>query len=81
MGLWCNSNSKKHWREFKPSSKKRLSPPQKINLLQVGFFWLSDAMGPIMVAMNIIWVPVIIFVGVTIPTIPSYYSNYYCIYS
>jgi hypothetical protein len=27
-------------------------------------------MGPIMAVMNIIWVPVIIFVGVTIPTIP-----------
>ena len=27
-------------------------------------------MGPIMAIMNIIWVPVIIFVGVTIPTIP-----------
>lgn len=27
-------------------------------------------MGPIMAVMNIIWVPVILFVGVTIPTIP-----------
>jgi hypothetical protein len=27
-------------------------------------------MGPLMAIMNIIWVPVIIFVGVTIPTIP-----------
>ena len=27
-------------------------------------------MGPIMAVMNIIWVPVIILVGVTIPTIP-----------
>ena len=60
---------KKHWREFKPSSK-RLSPPQKNKFVTGWFFWLSDAMGPIMAVMNIIWVPVIIFVGVTIPTIP-----------
>ncbi len=60
---------KKHWREFKPSSK-RLSPAQKNKFVTGWFFWLSDAMGPIMAVMNIIWVPVIIFVGVTIPTIP-----------
>ena len=60
---------KKHWREFKPGSKK-LSPAQKNKFVTGWFFWLSDAMGPIMAVMNIIWVPVIIFVGVTIPTIP-----------
>lgn len=60
---------KKHWREFKPSSK-RLTPRQKNKFVTGWFFWLSDAMGPIMAIMNIIWVPVIIFVGVTIPTIP-----------
>lgn len=60
---------KKHWREFKPSSK-RLSPRQKNKFITGWFFWLSDAMGPIMAIMNIIWVPVIIFIGVTIPTIP-----------
>lgn len=60
---------KKHWREFKPGSK-RLSPAQKNKFVTGWFFWLSDAMGPIMAVMNIIWVPVIIFVGVTIPTIP-----------
>ncbi|OCL82122.1 glycosyltransferase family 2 protein [Arcobacter porcinus] len=60
---------KKHWREFKPSSKK-LSSAQKNKFVTGWFFWLSDAMGPVMAIMNIIWVPVIIFVGVTIPTIP-----------
>ena len=60
---------KKHWHEFKPSSKA-LSPRQKSKFVAGWFFWLSDAMGPIMAVMNIIWVPVIIFVGVTIPTIP-----------
>ena len=60
---------KKHWREFKPSAK-RLSPRQKSKFVAGWFFWLSDALGPVMAVMNIIWVPVIIFVGVTIPTIP-----------
>jgi len=59
---------KKHYKEFKPSSK-RLSAQQKNKFIAGWFFWLSDAMGPIMAVMNIIWVPVIIFVGVTIPTI------------
>ena len=60
---------KKHWQEFKPSSKS-LSPRQKSKFVAGWFFWLSDAMGPVMAVMNIIWVPVIILVGVTIPTIP-----------
>jgi len=60
---------KKHWKEFKPSSKT-LTPRQKNKFIAGWFFWLSDAMGPVMAVMNIIWVPVIIFVGVTIPTIP-----------
>uniref|UniRef100_UPI0040483FD6 glycosyltransferase family 2 protein n=1 Tax=Aliarcobacter sp. TaxID=2321116 RepID=UPI0040483FD6 len=60
---------KKHWREFKPSAKT-LTPRQKNKFVAGWFFWLSDAMGPVMAIMNIIWVPVIIFVGVTIPTIP-----------
>lgn len=59
---------KKHWREFKPSTH-RLTPRQKNKFITGWFFWLSDAMGPIMAIMNIIWVPVIIFIGVTIPTI------------
>lgn len=60
---------KKHYKEFLPSSKK-LTPEQKKKFVAGWFFWLSDAMGPVMAIMNIIWVPVIIFVGVTIPTIP-----------
>ena len=60
---------KKHYKEFKPSSKK-LTPNQKNKFITGWFFWLSDALGPVMAVMNIIWVPVIIFVGVTIPTIP-----------
>lgn len=60
---------KKHWRELKPSATK-LTAIQKKKFITGWIFWLSDAMGPIMAVMNLIWVPVIIFVGVTIPTIP-----------
>lgn len=60
---------KKHWKEFRPNATK-LTPRQKNKFITGWFFWLSDAMGPVMAIMNIIWVPVIIFVGVTIPTIP-----------
>ena len=59
---------KKHYKEFLPSSTK-LNARQKNKFITGWFFWLSDALGPVMAVMNIIWVPVIIFVGVTIPTI------------
>lgn len=60
---------KKHWRHFKRSSKT-LTPVQKHHFITGWLFWLFDAMGPVMAFMNILWVPAIIFVGVTIPTIP-----------
>lgn len=59
---------KKHWHHFKPSSKT-LTAAQKHHFITGWFFWLSDALGTITSILNIIWVPVIIFVGVTIPTI------------
>ncbi|QHG90963.1 glycosyltransferase [Sulfurimonas sp. CVO] len=59
---------KKHWHHFKPSSKT-LTRAQKHHFITGWFFWLSDALGTLTSILNIIWVPVIIFVGVTIPTI------------
>ncbi|MDK9693043.1 MAG: glycosyltransferase [Sulfurimonas sp.] len=59
---------KKHWQHFKPSSKT-LTRAQKHHFITGWFFWLSDALGPVTAVLNILWVPVIIFVGVTIPTI------------
>lgn len=59
---------KKHWQHFKPSSKT-LTRAQKHHFITGWFFWLSDALGTVTSILNIIWVPVIIFVGVTIPTI------------
>ncbi|MEK6659276.1 MAG: glycosyltransferase family 2 protein [Campylobacterota bacterium] len=59
---------KKHWQHFKPSSRT-LTRAQKHHFVTGWFFWLSDALGTVTSILNIIWVPVIIFVGVTIPTI------------
>lgn len=59
---------KKHWDHFKPSSKT-LTRSQKHHFITGWFFWLSDALGTVTSILNIVWVPVIIFVGVTIPTI------------
>ncbi len=59
---------KKHWQHFKPSSTT-LTPAQKHHFITGWFFWLSDALGTVTSILNIVWVPVIIFVGVTIPTI------------
>ncbi|OHE08150.1 MAG: glycosyl transferase, partial [Sulfurimonas sp. RIFOXYB2_FULL_37_5] len=59
---------KKHWSHFKPSSRT-LTRAQKHHFITGWFFWLSDALGTVTSVLNIIWVPVIIFVGVTIPTI------------
>ena len=59
---------KKHWAHFMPSSKT-LTKAQKHHFITGWFFWLSDALGPVTAVLNIVWVPVIIFVGVTIPTI------------
>lgn len=59
---------KKHWEHFKPSSRT-LTRAQKHHFITGWFFWLSDALGTVTSILNIIWVPVIIFIGVTIPTI------------
>ncbi|MDD3342404.1 MAG: glycosyltransferase [Sulfurospirillaceae bacterium] len=60
---------KKHWRHFLPSSTS-LTKYQKYHFVAGWFFWLSDAFGALTAFLNIFWVPFIIFVGVTIPTLP-----------
>ncbi len=60
---------KRHWQHFMPSSKT-LTPYQKYHFVAGWFFWLSDAFGALTAFLNIFWVPFIIFVGVTIPTLP-----------
>lgn len=51
-------------------SSKTLTRYQKYHFVAGWFFWLSDAFGAITAFLNIFWVPFIIFVGVTIPTLP-----------
>ena len=58
-----------HWRSFLPSSTS-LTKYQKFHFVAGWFFWLSDAFGALTAFLNIFWVPFIIFVGVTIPTLP-----------
>lgn len=60
---------KRHWRHFMPSSTT-LTRYQKYHFVAGWFFWLSDAFGAMTAFLNIFWVPFIIFVGVTIPTLP-----------
>jgi len=51
-------------------SSTTLTKYQKYHFVAGWFFWLSDAFGAITAFLNIFWVPFIIFVGVTIPTLP-----------
>jgi cellulose synthase/poly-beta-1,6-N-acetylglucosamine synthase-like glycosyltransferase/exo-beta-1,3-glucanase (GH17 family) len=59
---------KKHWRHMLPSSRT-LTPAQKRSFVAGWFFWLSDAMGAFAAAMGLLWVPMVLFVGVLIPTV------------
>lgn len=59
---------KKHWRHMLPGSRT-LSPAQKRGFVAGWFFWLSDAIGALAAAMALIWAPVVLFIGVLIPTV------------
>jgi cellulose synthase/poly-beta-1,6-N-acetylglucosamine synthase-like glycosyltransferase len=65
----CIQIIKKHWKHMLPSSNT-LSDAQKMHFVCGWFYWLSDAIGIITATLNLIWVPVILFVGMTIPTLP-----------
>jgi cellulose synthase/poly-beta-1,6-N-acetylglucosamine synthase-like glycosyltransferase/exo-beta-1,3-glucanase (GH17 family) len=60
---------KKHWRHMLPGSRT-LNPAQKRGFVAGWFFWLSDAMGAFAAAVGLLWVPMVLFVGVLIPTVP-----------
>ena len=60
---------RKHWRHMLPGAKT-LSWPQKIQFVTGWSYWLSDAFGVLAAYMNLMWVPMIVFVGVLIPTLP-----------
>ncbi len=59
---------KKHWRHMRPRASK-LTPSQKFHFTTGWFYWLSDALGALIAVLNLMWVPVILFVGVVIPTV------------
>jgi exo-beta-1,3-glucanase (GH17 family)/cellulose synthase/poly-beta-1,6-N-acetylglucosamine synthase-like glycosyltransferase len=57
---------KKHWRHMLPGSKT-LNSRQKAQFVAGWVYWLSDALGVAIAILNLIWVPVIVFVGMTLP--------------
>lgn len=57
---------KKHARHMLPSAKG-LTPRQKEQFVAGWTFWLSDALGVAVAVMNLIWVPVIVLFGMTLP--------------
>ncbi len=60
---------RKHWAHMLPRSKS-LSNAQKRHFLVGWMFWLADALGTGAAILNLLWVPVIVFVGVAIPPLP-----------
>ncbi|MBF0561414.1 MAG: glycosyltransferase [Alphaproteobacteria bacterium] len=58
---------KKHWPHMKPGVEG-LTPAQKFQYLTGWFYWLSDAMGALISVLNLIWVPMVLLVGVIMPT-------------
>lgn len=59
---------RKHWAHMLPGART-LSPAQKFHFVSGWSLWFSDALGTLASILNLIWVPVVIFVGVVIPTI------------
>jgi len=57
---------KSHWRHMLPKATTRTSK-QKEQFVTGWFFWLSDALGVAIALLNLIWVPVIVLVGMTLP--------------
>ncbi len=57
---------KTHWRHMLPKADT-LTAKQKEQFVTGWFFWLSDALGVAIALLNLIWVPVIVFVGMTLP--------------
>lgn len=60
---------RKHWQHMLPGART-LKPAQKVQFLTGWSLWLSDALGSLVSVFNLLWVPVVILVGVVIPTMP-----------
>ena len=60
---------RKHWRAMLPSARE-LSAAQKFQFVSGWSLWLSDSFGVVAAYLNLLWVPMILFVGVLIPMLP-----------
>ena len=60
---------RKHWRHMLPKDRT-LTKYQKIQFITGWSYWLSDSFGVLAAFLNLIWVPMILFVGVLIPMLP-----------
>ncbi|MTW16168.1 glycosyltransferase [Rhodoplanes serenus] len=58
---------KKHWRRFLPG-ETRLSSPQRREFVLGWMNWMgAESLGVVVAMLNLIWVPVVAFVGIAIP--------------
>jgi cellulose synthase/poly-beta-1,6-N-acetylglucosamine synthase-like glycosyltransferase len=60
---------RKHWRAMLPGERS-LSAGQKFHFVSGWSHWLADAFGVLAALLNLLWVPMILFVGVLIPMLP-----------
>lgn len=60
---------RKHWHAMLPG-RHELTPAQKFQFVTGWSFWMSDSFGVLAAYLNLLWVPMILFVGVLIPTLP-----------
>jgi cellulose synthase/poly-beta-1,6-N-acetylglucosamine synthase-like glycosyltransferase/exo-beta-1,3-glucanase (GH17 family) len=59
---------RKHWPHMMPG-RRTLTPRQKAHFVSGWMLWLADAVGAAIAVMNLLWVPVVIFVGVVLPLV------------
>lgn len=60
---------RKHWVHMLPGAKT-LNVRQKRHFVVGWMYWLADALGTGAAILNLLWVPVIVFVGVVMPPLP-----------
>jgi cellulose synthase/poly-beta-1,6-N-acetylglucosamine synthase-like glycosyltransferase/exo-beta-1,3-glucanase (GH17 family) len=60
---------RKHWRHMLPGSTT-LRREQKIQFVTGWSYWWSDAFGVLAAYLNLLWVPMVLWVGVLIPMLP-----------
>jgi len=56
-----------HWAHVRPGSRS-LTTDQKSHFISGWAFWIADGLGAAAAILNLLWVPVVLFVGVLLPT-------------